>query len=199
MARPPQVLGRGPTPRSYHSAVPIRGGAAMVVFGGNDGERCFDEVFVLTLAAADRAAAAEGAAPGGGGSSGGGGGGSGLRWEWSRPIVVGRGPRPRTGHAACALRGGRAVLVHGGWDPQCNGDKAAYFRDAFELDTEAWEWKPAKAAAGALAAAGGLTGHTMDLVPAGQPPGPKAQRVAVFGGQREGGERTRAVAITDLP
>jgi hypothetical protein len=38
------VSGAAPSPRSYHSAVAVGGGAQMVVFGGNDGDKCFDEV-----------------------------------------------------------------------------------------------------------------------------------------------------------
>ena len=79
------TTGKAPSPRVYHTATAIRAGNALVVFGGNDKTRCFNDVVVLTKEK--------------------------DRWQWSRPIVVGTPPRPRCGQAQrCPHHGRRPGL-----------------------------------------------------------------------------------------
>jgi Tfp pilus assembly protein FimV len=80
------------------------------------------------------------------------------------------------------------------------------------LDTETWEWSPADlasllasgdadadAAAAALVSRG-LTGHTVEpLAPLASWQGPGGARVAIFGGQVEGGAREASVALLRDP
>jgi len=78
------------------------------------------------------------------------------------------------------------------------------------LDTETWEWSPADLAS--LLASGdadtdatalvsrGLTGHTLEpLAPLASWQGPGGARVAIFGGQVEGGAREASVALLRDP
>merc|ERR1711965_674629 len=118
----------------------------MVVFGGNDDKKCFQEVHVLSVrSSANQGGGHDGDGGGGSGSGGSGGGfdaGGAYCWEGSKPVVVGEKPAARTGHAACLLSDGKSILVHGGWDPQDDTkDDVQVFDDAFLLDTETWEWK----------------------------------------------------------
>lgn len=85
----------------------------------------------------------------------------------------------------------------------------AYFGDSFCLDTQLWEWSPAKLAvpkdmpaallderAGAEEGSGkseALTGHAIEVL------GPSASaKVALFGGQYQGGERRATLAFYEL-
>jgi hypothetical protein len=52
------------------------------------------------------------------------------RWKWSRPLVVGDAPAPRTGHSAVLLQDGVSILISGGWDPDHSGGER-YFEDSF--------------------------------------------------------------------
>lgn len=91
----PKVSGKHPCARSYHSATSIHQGQAMAIFGGNDGDTCFNDVVLLSSTSSLEASA----------------------WSWSRPPVSGDVPKPRTGHSACLLQDGKTLLIHGGWDP----------------------------------------------------------------------------------
>lgn len=130
--------GPRPAPRTYHTATAVRGGR-VVIFGGNDAERSFGDVHVL--------------------DAGGAGAGAG-KWSWSAPVVVGDAPGPRTGHCAVPLDEHR-VLVHGGWDPNCEDEdgETRRFADAFVLDTDAWTWTRAAEDSGVC-----LVGHRGALV-----------------------------------
>jgi hypothetical protein len=148
----PRVSGRAPTGRSYHSATVVNRGRSMVVFGGNDDKKCFREVHVLSIKPLEGSASLSASSV------------DGATWEWSHPLVIGDGPAPRTGHAACLLPDGKSILVHGGWDPQDDTkDEVTCYRDAFLLDTETWEWRPAAApndsAADSAPAVGGVSGE----------------------------------------
>ncbi|KAG5184824.1 hypothetical protein JKP88DRAFT_313869 [Tribonema minus] len=139
--RCPPTEGGAPKPRSYHSATAIGpdrtagpgSGPRMLVFGGNSEGEAFNDVVVLEACA-------------------------GRRWRWSRPMVMGDAPAPRTGHAAALLPDGRSVLVSGGWDPDVGGvkcfeDAAAADAGAAAADDEQETQLPAAAAARAAAAA----------------------------------------------
>lgn len=173
----------------------------MVVFGGNDGDRCYNDLFILEL----RAGATESDA---------------LEWEWIRPVTVGTAPCPRTGHGAALLDDGVTLLVHGGWDPsggENDDDEVRYFSDAFTLNTKTWEWRravlspdmgdthkhvgSAHASPGASSAPCALTGHTLVATEprqqgnsggsggGGDDSGSIPLAVAVFGGQTSSGDR----------
>ena len=110
--------GARPAPRTYHTATAVSGGR-VVFFGGNDADASFNDVHVLDASAPSK-------------------------WAWSAPVVVGDVPAARTGHCAVALDGSR-ILVHGGWDPNCEDadvpdGETRRFADAYVLDTEAWTW-----------------------------------------------------------
>lgn len=48
--RSPSIYGNGPPGRSYHSATVV-GGHMVILFGGNDGDRCYNRVHVLQVRA----------------------------------------------------------------------------------------------------------------------------------------------------
>jgi hypothetical protein len=86
-------VGPPPKPRCYHTAVTVAD-ESVVIFGGNDADRSYNDVVVLRTAT---------------GSSNG-------SWLWERPIITGTAPRSRTGHTATMVSP-RHMLVVGGWDP----------------------------------------------------------------------------------
>lgn len=120
-----KAAGDAPRPRSYHSATAIGGngssetGNRVVIFGGNDGSKCFNSVHVLEAT------------------------GENKKWVWSNPTCKGSTPSPRTGHNATLLNDSSTILVYGGWDPNTedeNGDDLI-FGDSFLLDTKTWTWR----------------------------------------------------------
>ena len=133
----------------------------MVIFGGNNGDKCFDGVHVLEM--------------------------TGKKWVWSHPTTKGDIPRARTGHAATLLNDGSTILVYGGWDPVTedgnNGDDLI-FGDAFLLDTKTWTWRkgpnPKYEKSTNNAANGGAerVGHSAVLAP-----GADGVQVLAFGGR----------------
>jgi hypothetical protein len=80
----------------------------VVIFGGNNGARCFNRVHVLRCQSppspTSTTSARHNKATGG--------------WEWFHPEVVGQAPDRRTGHCAVLLGDNKTILIHGGWDPQ---------------------------------------------------------------------------------
>lgn len=112
---------------------------AQVVFGGNDEERCFNDVHVLDV--------------------------SQDTWAWLQPVIVGTSPSRRCGHSATAVSG-RHIVIYGGWDPQEDTDATPVYADCFVLDTEAWEWTtlPVQLPAGADASHFARCGHVASLV-----------------------------------
>jgi hypothetical protein len=90
-------------------------GNTIVIFGGNDGDRCYNTVHTLECANG--------------------------QWRWGHPAVKGVPPSPRTGHSAVLLSDNRHIQISGGWEPQ--DVTAVYFNDTCWLDTEEWAWKPA--------------------------------------------------------
>jgi len=110
----PKIAGNAPRPRSYHSSTAITGNR-IVIFGGNDGAACFQNVYVLDA--------------------------SSNEWKWIYPQITGDGPCPRTGHGATLLDDGKSILIHGGWDPNDEEEDDLIFDDSFILDTSDWTWR----------------------------------------------------------
>jgi hypothetical protein len=77
----------------------------MVIFGGNDGDTCYNDVVLLTSSPTSTSSSNATAAN------------DTTDWTWSRPNVTGQLPRPRTGHSACLLEDGKTLMIHGGWNP----------------------------------------------------------------------------------
>lgn len=113
----PKCDGNPPTARSRHTLCAISENRALV-FGGDDGQECFDDVRVLCCT------------EGRNGS---------LSWSWETPEMQQQSarPAPRTGHAAAVLGQGRFVLIKGGCDPHHGGH---YFDDTWLFDTSQWAW-----------------------------------------------------------
>lgn len=164
--------GAAPAPRSYHSATVV--GRKVVVFGGNGEGDTYGDVHVLDT----------GTAP----------------WSWSAPVTVGAtAPCPRTGHGAVLLSDGKSILIHGGWDPDVEGDDGGplCFSDSFVLDTDHWTWSRGPlqlASPGDADEPAARVGHA--LVAAANPGG--GSRCWSFGGQTPGGTRDAALLLADV-
>ena len=131
-------MGPGDSPPPGHAhgcVVPIRDGAAAVVFSGASSAsgRSNGTVRVLEFSAERES------------------------WSWFEPFVVGDALSRRRKAACCLLPDGKSVLVHGGL-----GDDGAALEDARVLDTELWEWVPAPTAA--RRTFGARAGHTISLL-----------------------------------
>ncbi|KAL7543334.1 hypothetical protein ACHAXR_012657 [Thalassiosira sp. AJA248-18] len=159
-----KAVGDAPPPRSYHSATALGSDISprVVIFGGNNGSKCFNGVHVLEAS------------------------GEGKKWVWSNPKCKGEAPSPRTGHNATLLNDGSTIVVYGGWDPNTedeNGDDMM-FGDSFLLDTKTWTWrkgpKPRYEKSTNNAANGGAerVGHSAVLAP-----GSDGVQVLAFGGR----------------
>lgn len=90
-----------PSARSYASLTAASG--FLVLFGGNNKTRCFNDVHLLNA----------------------------KDLSWVEPVILGRGPKARTGHCAVASSDGRSVVVYGGWDDQ--GAQRLFYSDVWEL------------------------------------------------------------------
>lgn len=85
----------------------------LVLFGGNNKTRCFSDVHLLT-----------------------------TDLTWIEPVILGRSPKPRTGHCAIPSRDGKKVIVYGGWDDQ--GAQRLFYSDVWELNIKSQtecQWK----------------------------------------------------------
>ena len=124
-----QVGGSPPGPRGYHTLTSM--GRQIVLLGGCDTDRAFNDVQVLNLA-----------------------GGS---WFWSEQMCTGGTPQPRAAHCAVAVSH-RHIFVAGGWDVAVDeaeedlelqtsaaaqaSRRRRLRRDAWILDVETWHWTP---------------------------------------------------------
>ena len=127
-----------PTPPTHTVLLAAVVGNKLVVFGGNNGERSFNDVHVLECAAPPSSATASTST-----SSRGAAGSSpascststsvseislagvdpdALQWSWTQPLCVGAPPCARTGATATTI-GDRWVLICGGWDPDNTAGK----------------------------------------------------------------------------
>lgn len=93
-----------PSPRSYASLTPAAG--YLVLFGGNNKSKCFNDVYFYVNETS----------------------------LWVEPVVLGRSPKPRTGHCAVASKDGKSVIVYGGWDDQ--GKERIFYSDVWALRIE---------------------------------------------------------------
>lgn len=124
----PVIEGKPPRPRAHHTCSTISGNR-VVLFGGSDDFRCFNDVHCLKC---DQKA---------------------QNWEWIQPEVQGTAPPARTGHTAVVVDE-RFVIISGGYDPFCesvepkshiesmssmNGNKN-FFEDEYVMDTATWTW-----------------------------------------------------------
>lgn len=76
-----------PSARSYASLTPTT--EYLVLFGGNNKTKCFNDVHIML-----------------------------PDLTWTEPIILGRAPKARTGHSAITSKDGNNVIVYGGWDDQ---------------------------------------------------------------------------------
>jgi len=155
----PKITGSAPRARSYHTSTPVPSSNFVVIFGGNNDQKCFDSVHVLDT--------------------------SSDKWTWSHPNISGNKPRARTGHTATLLEDGKTILIHGGWDPNDEtSDDELIFGDSHLLDTSTWTWKTGpkpKFSAGQRGAVNGgckRTGASSLLAP-----GVDTSQVLMFGGR----------------
>jgi len=95
------LSGNGPSPRYSHTATPFSFGKKLVVFGGTDGVRRFNDVYILDTS----------------------------NWSWSNINCSGELPAPRFSHSATIVRSGESefLLVIGGCSPGSQND--AYLLD----------------------------------------------------------------------
>jgi len=86
-------------------------GRKVYVFGGQEPSQgtCFNDVVVLDCDA----------------------------WEWSRLEISGPSPPPRNSHVACAVNGGRLLVVYGGANPEVGPMSDVYLLD-LEEGAERW-------------------------------------------------------------
>lgn len=93
-----------PCPRSYATLTPAAG--YLVLYGGNNKSKCFNDVHFYVNETS----------------------------LWVEPVVLGRSPKPRTGHCAVASKDGKSVIVYGGWDDQ--GKERIFYSDVWALRIE---------------------------------------------------------------
>ena len=133
-----RIRGDGPAARVYHSATVIDA-HRVLFFGGNNLHQCFNDIHILDTSGGDG------------------------NWKWEAMVAGGVRPRPRSGHTATLLPGGKRLLVWGGWDvvtladddgparsgkpsdsdPVHGGERllhASAYNDAWELDLQTWCW-----------------------------------------------------------
>ena len=89
-----------PAARSYATLTATCG--FLVLFGGNNKTKCFNDVHLMA-----------------------------KDYSWTEPVIMGRTPKPRTGHSAIPSKDGKSIIVYGGWDDQ--GKQRLFFSDVWEL------------------------------------------------------------------
>lgn len=99
----PRVSLKGARPAARSYATLTATSEFLVLFGGNNKTRCFNDVHLLLPDS----------------------------MTWVEPVLLGRAPKPRTGHCAVPSKDGRSVIVYGGWDDQ--GAKRLFYSDVWVL------------------------------------------------------------------
>ncbi|CAN8069661.1 unnamed protein product [Agarophyton chilense] len=151
---PPSYFGTKPSARAGHCASIIPGSRNIVVYGGINGKKWLNDLFVLeelftwkkikpsSKSARPSARSYASLTPASGYLVLFGGNNktkcfndlhllSTETFVWTEVTVCGRVPKPRTGHCAIPSGNGKNVIVYGGWDDQ--GLQRIFFSDVWEL------------------------------------------------------------------
>lgn len=104
----PEISGTPPCPRAAHACCSI--GSRMYLFGGNDGQRLYDDLHVLELDEQSGALA------------------------WKQPLAHGTPPSARAGHTIDAVCQGTKLVVFGG------GNAVGPVNDLHVLDLDSMTW-----------------------------------------------------------
>ena len=113
-----QCAGNAPTGRSWHTATVVSGGRVLV-FGGSNGRKLFDDLHQLQLTLGEADEPPVGA-------------------RWSHPTTTGDKPRSRMGHTAACMPGDR-LWSFGGFT-KASASKG-YALELYELDVSSMEWR----------------------------------------------------------
>ena len=113
-----QCVGNAPTGRSWHTATVVSGGRVLI-FGGSNGRKLFDDLHELQLTLGDGDEPPAGA-------------------RWSHPTTTGEKPRSRMGHTAACVPGDR-LWSFGGFT-KASASKG-YALELYELDVRAMDWR----------------------------------------------------------
>lgn len=135
-----------PCARSYASFTSVDG--FVVLFGGNNKTKCFSDVHLLNP----------------------------KEMSWSEPVILGRAPRPRTGHCATASKDGKSVIVYGGWDDQ--GAQRLFYSDVWKLEIKSsmeCQWYCLYPGDNSSRTPGPRAGATLEMIG-------KERRMYLFGG-----------------
>lgn len=96
-----------PSARSYATLTTV--GDYIVLFGGNNKTSSFNDVFIGTVQTKKDSRSI----------------------VWSEPMLVGKGPAPRTGHFASPSPSGNGLIIGGGWDDMAS--QRLFYSDVWEL------------------------------------------------------------------